>query len=78
MESFFMVFVEGNHSPAVKHEQLENAVQEAERLCKKTGCRTFILKACAVCTPMVKWETTVGNMGKISENVCRIIGEHPK
>lgn len=37
MESFFMVFVENNHSPAVKHEQLENAVQEAERLCKKTG-----------------------------------------
>jgi len=78
MESFYMVFVEGGHAPERKHETLEAAVQEAERLCKKQGQRTFIMKAVAACTPMVTWETTVGNMGKLSESVCRIIGEHPK
>jgi len=62
MESFYMVFVEGGASPTQRHKSLTEAVQEAERLCKKQGQRTFILKACAVCTPRVEWETTLNTL----------------
>lgn len=43
MKTFFMVYAEGKETPAVKHETLEEAQQEAMRLCKKLGVKCYVL-----------------------------------
>lgn len=43
MSIFYMVYAEGKETPAVKHETLEEAQQEAIRLCKKLGVRCYVL-----------------------------------
>ena len=42
---FYMVFVEGGTAPNTKHESKELAHAEAERLCKKIGKDTYVLKS---------------------------------
>lgn len=41
--SFFMVFVEGQRSPAVTYTEIENAEREAKRLTELTGKKAFVL-----------------------------------
>jgi hypothetical protein len=43
-DMFYMVFVEGNSGPGVKHTKTE-AKSEAVRLARHTGKKTYILKA---------------------------------
>lgn len=40
-----MIFVEGKNMPFKRWENLEEAEAEAERLCEKEKCKTFILKS---------------------------------
>lgn len=42
-QSFFMVFVEGEHSPTYKHSSIESAESEAKRLTEKTGKASYVL-----------------------------------
>ncbi len=42
-ESFFMVFVEGENSPAVKHLTIDIAEMEAKRLAKETKKKATVL-----------------------------------
>ena len=44
-----MLYVEGMGSPIVKHEDIDEARQEAERLSKKEGKPVHLLKAHSVC-----------------------------
>jgi len=50
-EEFYMCYVEGAPSPKVKHQCLEEARDEAERLSAKTGKQTYLLAAVASCIP---------------------------
>jgi len=43
--SFYMIYVEGGNAPAYKHETIESAKLEAQRLAEKTGKDVFILFA---------------------------------
>lgn len=45
MDIFYMIFVEGKNMPFKRWETLEEAEAEAERLCEKEKCKTFILKS---------------------------------
>ena len=49
MNTFFMVYAEGKETPAVKHETLEEAQQEAMRLCKKLGVKCYVLGELVEC-----------------------------
>lgn len=40
---FYMVFVEGEHTPTFKHQTPETAETEAKRLTEKTGKESFVL-----------------------------------
>ena len=42
-EKFYMVFMEGGHTPTYKHETLEKAITEAKRLAKTHEKKTYIL-----------------------------------
>ena len=45
MKTFYMIYVEGGSTPAVKHNNPIDAQQEAERLAIRTKKKTYILKA---------------------------------
>ena len=49
---FFMVFAEGGNTPAVKHETLESAEMEADRLSNKLGVSCYVLQATEEYEPM--------------------------
>ena len=42
-EVFFMVYLENENTPIVKHQSLESAELEAKRLSKKFGKKAFVL-----------------------------------
>lgn len=42
-QPFFMVYVEGQSSPAYKHENLNSAEAEAKRLAKTLGRKAYVL-----------------------------------
>ena len=42
---FYMVYVQGGHSPTIKHTSRRSASIEAERLTKATKMPTYVLKA---------------------------------
>ena len=44
-KSFWMVYVDGQNAPVIKHETEQSALTEARRLAKITGNETFVLKA---------------------------------
>lgn len=46
--TFWMVYCEYGGSPKQKHESLEKAIEEAKRIMKKEGKRTYVLK-CVGC-----------------------------
>jgi hypothetical protein len=45
MKTFYMIYVEGGSTPAVKHNNPIDAQKEAERLAIMTKKKTYILKA---------------------------------
>lgn len=45
MKTFYMIYVEGGNTPAVKHNNPIEAQREAERLATMTRKKTYILKA---------------------------------
>ena len=42
-EPFWMIYVEGEHAPAYKHNTYESAMAEAKRLAELTGKPAYIL-----------------------------------
>ena len=58
-EQFYMVFSEGQNAPTIKHATHADAAAECERLAKKTGRTSWLLKAvgeCRTVVPQVAWE----------------------
>jgi hypothetical protein len=53
MEEFYMIYVEGKGVPTLKHEDIDEARKEAERLAAKEGRPTYLLTATHVCLPPV-------------------------
>lgn len=45
MNTFFMVYAEGKETPAVKHEDYDTALKEAQRLSDKLGVSCYILES---------------------------------
>lgn len=45
MKTFFMVYAEGKETPAVKHEDYDTALKEAQRLSDKLGVSCYILES---------------------------------
>lgn len=57
MKKFWMVYVEEENSPKVRHPSREGAEQEAKRLAIKTARPVYLLEAIAVATvKSVTWE----------------------
>ena len=50
-EKFFMVFVEGENTPTVQHDNLKKAEKEAQRLADKYGKKVFVLESTSLITP---------------------------
>ena len=50
-KKFFMVFVEGENTPTVQHDNLEKAEKEAKRLADKYGKKVFVLESTSLVTP---------------------------
>ena len=61
MEKFWMVMRDDyNNYSKNRHESEESAKNEAERLCKKEGCRFLVLRVVAYVEPKnppVSWQT---------------------
>lgn len=45
IDSFWMLYAEGQESPKFKHCTLESAQQEAERLAEKLNTQVYVLQA---------------------------------
>ena len=61
MEKFWMVYLENGNNPTFRHNSVESAVKEAERLTRQTGRRAFVLeskRAVELSEPPVKWTNT--------------------
>ena len=50
-KKFFMVFVEGENTPTVQHDNLEKAEKEAKRLADKYDKKAFVLESTSLITP---------------------------
>ena len=50
-KKFFMVFVEGENTPTVQHDNLNKAEKEAQRLADKYGKKAFVLESTTLITP---------------------------
>lgn len=50
-KKFFMVFVEGENTPTVQHDNLKKAEKEAQRLADKYGKKVFVLESTSLITP---------------------------
>ena len=50
-KKFYMVFVEGESTPTVQHDNLEKAEKEAKRLADKYGKKAFVLESTSLITP---------------------------
>lgn len=48
---FYMVYVEGRNGPKYKHESIQEARKEAERLCAKEKAPAHLLAAVGTCIP---------------------------
>lgn len=50
-KKFFMVFVEGENTPTIQHDNLKKAEKEAQRLADKYGKKAFVLESTSLITP---------------------------
>ncbi len=46
---FYMVYVEGNSAPQFRHTTVGSAMEECERLARKTGKKAYLLRPVSVC-----------------------------
>lgn len=61
MEKFWMVYLENGNNPTFRHNSVESAAKEAERLTRQTGRRAFVLESKQVVELSelpVKWTNT--------------------
>src|SRR5574344_1967277 len=49
---FYMVFVEGEHTPTVRYDNLKEAEKEAQRLADKCGKKAFVLDSASLIKPV--------------------------
>lgn len=64
--SFYMVYLDGQRSPTYKHNSLEYATREAERLSRQHGFKAYVLKT--KLSVETKTEFIEKKMGKAKEN----------
>lgn len=84
-KKFFMVYVDGENTPTVKHPSIEIAEKEAQRLADKLGKKSFILEANSVVTPdainikVDSFEAALEYLGRKNEVcMCGIPEKHGK
>ena len=61
---FWMVYVEGQQGPTKRHPTRISAIEEAERLCRQTCRRVFVLRAdeyASLAEAPVDWTVLEGN-----------------
>jgi len=81
-KKFFMVFVEGENTPTVQHDNLEKAEKEAQRLADKYGKKAFVLGSTSFITPeeinvkVDSFEDAFEYLGR--ENNCGMPDKHVK
>lgn len=71
-KQFFMVYAEGQRSPAYKHENEQTASREAERLAEKLGVNTTILQAVKTVSPK-----DITKRVKTYADACAVLGVEP-
>lgn len=63
IEDFWMVIAIGGNAPAFKHKTLESAMEEAERICAKTGYTCYVAKVVARCArDTITWRSTLASV----------------
>ena len=71
-EVFYMNYAEGQHTPAYKFENEEEAKKEAERLALKLGVKVVTLKSFSTTMPKDITERV-----KTYADACAVLGEEP-
>ena len=84
-KKFFMVFVEGENTPTVQHDNLKKAEKEAQRLADKYGKKAFVLESTSLITPdeinvkVDSFETALEFLGRENNAcMCGIPDKHAK
>ena len=80
-----MVFVEGETTPTVQHDNLEKAEEEAQRLADKYGKKVFVLESTSLITPdennvkVDSFEAALEYLGRENnDRMCGIPDKHSK
>lgn len=83
--SFFMVFVEGEKTPVVKHDTRKKAEKEAQRLADVLGKEAYVLESTSVVTPdeinviASSYEKALDYLGRENNAcMCGIADKHGK
>lgn len=71
-KQFFMVYAEGQRSPAYKHEDEQTASREAVRLAEKLGVNTTVLQAVKTVAPK-----DITKRVKTYADACAVLGVEP-
>ena len=84
-KKFFMVFIEGENTPIVQHDNFEKAEKEAQRLADKYGKKVFILESTHLIIPdeinvkVDSFEAALKYLGRENNTcMCGIPGKHAK
>ena len=84
-KKFFMVFVEGENTPTVQHDNLEKAKKEAKRLADKYGKKVFVLESTSLVIPeeinikINSFEAALEYLGRENNAcICGIPEKHAK
>ena len=84
-KKFFMVFVEGENTPTVQHDNLKKAEKEAQRLADKYGKKAFVLESTSLIIPdeinvkVDSFEAALEYLGRENNAcICGIPDKHAK
>ena len=84
-KKFYMVFVEGESTPTVQHDNLEKAEKEAKRFADKYGKKVFVLESTSLITPdeinvkVDSFEAALEYLGRENNAcICGIPEKHAK
>ena len=84
-KKFYMVFVEGENTPTVQHDNLEKAEKEAKRFADKYGKKVFVLESTSLITPdeinvkVDSFEAALEYLGRENNAcICGIPEKHAK
>lgn len=84
-KTFFMVYVDGENAPVVKHDTKEKADQEAKRLANKHGKETHVLESIIMVEPdevnikLGSYEKSLEYLGRKNDTcMCGIAERHAK